>query len=212
MKRIIIICEGQTELEFCQKILAPYFIGLGIIIQPTLIKKSGGGLVHWEGLKNQINKHLHENAYVSLFVDYYGIQEKHGFPLWLDGKRIPSIYERLTYLEDGMFQEINSRFFIPNIQLHEFETLLFSSYDSIVETIPSKDLNTFSLDQIFIEYDNPELINDGLLTAPSKRLESCISGYVKTLHGPYIAENIGLETIRIRCQRFDEWLKKLERI
>lgn len=60
MKRIIIICEGQTEQEFCQKVLARYFINKGqnIMIQAPLIKKSMGGIVTWSALKKEIETYL----------------------------------------------------------------------------------------------------------------------------------------------------------
>ena len=45
MKRIIIICEGQTERDFCQKVLAPYLWQYRITIQTPLNKISGGGIV-----------------------------------------------------------------------------------------------------------------------------------------------------------------------
>jgi hypothetical protein len=41
MKRLIIICEGQTEVEFCKDVLFKHFISKGIILQTPLIKKSG---------------------------------------------------------------------------------------------------------------------------------------------------------------------------
>lgn len=51
MKRIIIICEGHTEKEFCKTVLASYFQSKNIYIQTPLIKKSKGGIVKWEELK-----------------------------------------------------------------------------------------------------------------------------------------------------------------
>lgn len=42
MKRIIVVCEGPTEKEFCQDILLPHFQKLNIVIEAPLIKQSGG--------------------------------------------------------------------------------------------------------------------------------------------------------------------------
>lgn len=39
-------------------------------------------------------------------------------------------------------------------------------------------------------FDTPEHINNGLKTAPSKRILSLLPEYRKTLHGPLIAEDI----------------------
>ena len=57
-KRLIIISEGPTETEFCKTILAPHFQKFNILIQTPLISKSKGGIVHWNSLKLQIEKHL----------------------------------------------------------------------------------------------------------------------------------------------------------
>ena len=78
MKRIIIICEGQTERDFCKEVLAPYLWQYGITIQTPLIKISGGGIVKWDYLRKQTETHLKESSsvFVSTFIDYYGLYEK----------------------------------------------------------------------------------------------------------------------------------------
>ncbi len=48
MERIIIICEGPTEEEFCKKTLTPYFQKQQIYVQSPLIKHSNGGIVKME--------------------------------------------------------------------------------------------------------------------------------------------------------------------
>jgi hypothetical protein len=58
MKRLIIICEGETEQNFCQDILMSYFSAKHIYIECPLIKKSKGGIVSWSALKNEINNYL----------------------------------------------------------------------------------------------------------------------------------------------------------
>ncbi|HOV14336.1 MAG TPA: DUF4276 family protein [Spirochaetota bacterium] len=52
-------------------------------------------------------------------------------------------------------------------------------------------------------------INDGLETAPSKRLEKIISNYQKVFYGAIICQEIGIETIINKCPRFGEWIDKL---
>ncbi len=63
--------------------------------------------------------------------------------------------------------------------------------------------------KIIEEYPNPELLNDGSETAPSKRLTKLIVGYQKTLHGPLIAEETGIERIRKKCPRFSQWIDRM---
>jgi hypothetical protein len=69
--------------------------------------------------------------------------------------------------------------------------------------------NKQELQRAVQEYDNPEMLNDGPNTAPSKRLERLIPGYQKALHGPFIAEIVTLAQITSRCERFRQWLERL---
>ncbi|MBK7254251.1 MAG: DUF4276 family protein [Ignavibacteria bacterium] len=62
------------------------------------------------------------------------------------------------------------------------------------------------LQEILINYPNPELINEGSITAPSKRLSNIIPGYRKPLYGPIIALENTLESVLEKCPRF----KKLD--
>ena len=36
--------------------------------------------------------------------------------------------------------------------------------------------------------------------------------YRKRLHGPLVAEDIGLATMRRQCPRFGDWMARLERL
>ena len=36
--------------------------------------------------------------------------------------------------------------------------------------------------------------------------------YRKRLHGPFIAEDIGLATLRAECRRFGDWMDRLEQL
>jgi len=217
MKRIIIICEGPTEKEFCEKMLSLYFEKRGICIQPPLIKRSNGGIVKWSELKKQIEIHLKQEkgVYVSLLIDYYGIDQKYQFPNWEESLKIVNKNERMGFLEQSMKEDIDPdlRFrFIPYIQLHEFEGLLFNDIEMFYRLFDKKEIvgeaelkETFSLFS-----DNPEMINDSEETAPSKRLKRIIKGYDKVVYGNIMVESIGLTNIRSKSPRFNEWLNKIE--
>ncbi len=216
MKRIIIICEGPTEQVFCQRTLQPYLIGKGISIQTPLVKHSNGGIVRWEILKKQIEIHLKTDtsAVVTTLIDYYGLYSKFGFPDWEKSEQIPDANEKMDSLENGMQKDITDKFhhrFIPYIQLHEFEGLLFNDINIIHEQIPPDDLvGIDELEQTFSDYENPELINNKKETAPSKRLSRIINGYSKVVYGDILAEAIGMQRIREKSPRFNNWIKKLE--
>ena len=86
MKRIILICEGPTEQAFTKTNLQVPFISKNIYIQSPLIKASRGGIVKWSKLKEQIETHLkaEPTAYVTTFIDYYGMYDKYLFPQWVE--------------------------------------------------------------------------------------------------------------------------------
>ena len=216
MKRIIIVNEGQTEQEFCKDLLAPHFLLKNILIQHPTIKKTGGGIVAWETLKLQIETHLKQdsNAFVTTLIDYYGINGKLKFPKWEEAKEIVDKSERMTFLEAAMKALIDPKLshrFIPYIQLHEFEGLLFSNIDVFTAQIAANKFRDFNeLAQTIEDHPNPELINDGKTTAPSKRLERLIIGYNKPVYGAILADAIGLSRIRSKCPRFNSWLSILE--
>lgn len=218
MKRIVVICEGPTEKEFCETILSPYFASKGIYLNAPLIKHSHGGIVPWILLQRQISIHLRaeRNAYVTTMIDYYGITGKHNFPRWEEALQEPDIYKRMAMLEQGMKEDVEevlrSRF-IPYIQLHEFEGLLFSNVDVYERVIPKGDLvGMEELKQTAATFDNPELINNSRETSPSHRLERIVRGYDKVVYGNYLAESIGLSKIRERCPRFNQWIESLANV
>ncbi|TFF38269.1 DUF4276 family protein [Mucilaginibacter psychrotolerans] len=216
MKRIIIICEGPTEMEFCKDVLSPFFNSKDIFLQTPLIKKSGGGIVPWSNLKRQIETHLSQdtNAIVSTFIDYYGILPRFLFPEWQNAHKLADKYRRMDLLEKGMSDDISGVIknrFIPYIQLHEFEGLLFNNLQSFDNQIGSKDfLNRRELEATILQFPNPELINDSPNNAPSYRLRRLIKGYNKIVFGSILAEDIGLKRMRKKSVRFNAWLKVLE--
>jgi len=67
-----------------------------------------------------------------------------------------------------------------------------------------------ALQDIVSQHGEPELINDGSQTSPSKRIIECFPEYgkAKATLGPQIAERIGLETNRNQCRHFDMRLSK----
>ncbi len=218
MKRLIIICEGPTEQEFCNNILSPFFITKNVYIQAPLIKKSKGGIVKWNGLKKEITLHLKydSTAYVTTFFDYYGITDKFNFPNWKIAINESDKNNSVNILEKGMKSDIDSKFkfrFIPYIQLHEFEGLLFNNIETFYQQIPKNELiGIEELKSIFENYSNPELINDNKETSPSQRLSRIIKGYNKVIYGNILAESIGLAKIRNKCPRFDGWISQLEKL
>lgn len=216
MKRIIMICEGYTEQAFANTNLQIPFVNRNIYLQTPLIKASRGGIVKWSKLKYQIETHLKSepDAYVTTFIDYYGTYAKHQFPGWDVAHTIVDVSQRMDSLEKSMLNDIDIQLqyrFIPYLQLHEFEALLFSDINIIKSQIPPSDLiGVTELEKTFSDYPNPEMINNNKATSPSHRLIRIISGYNKVVYGDIISEAIGLNRIRAKSPRFNNWITKLE--
>lgn len=216
MNRIIIICEGQTEQEFCNTLLQPHFSANGITLQTPLIKKTMGGIANWTVLKREIETYLRreKDVLVTTLIDYYGIKDSHGFPLWAEKQAIADKNQRLDEFEAAMLADVDENLrphFVPYLQLHEFEGLLFSDKQAFYTTFNEYELaREDELKQTFADFNNPEMINDGVETSPSHRLERIIRGYEKVVYGCCLAEAIGLDKIRQKSPRFNNWLKRLE--
>jgi len=143
-------------------------------------------------------------------IDLYGLPPD--FPGWARGFYSEGDpYSYINLLEREFANDIDDERFIPYIQLHEYETLLFSSpqtFDCLSAT-PSQ---VGKIAKIAQDFGNIELINRSRQTAPSKRIEGVFPGYDKVANGVDIAELIGLPTLREKCPHFNEWITKLEQL
>jgi hypothetical protein len=209
--RLIIIVEGKTEQEFVNEILKPYFYGLGFYdvaaMQIQTSKGFKGGFVSYLHLKRDVLRLLYEpNTLVTTFVDYFRIPTT--MPNYSDCISKINVVDRIACFEANMKNDIGfGDRFIPYIQQHEFEALLFSSNVGFRNYFGER--TTIAIDAIIAQYDNPEDINERPQTAPSKRILSIIPSYHKINDGNLIALEIGIQTIINRCPRFRQWLEQL---
>ena len=213
MRRVNIICEGQTEEKFINEAFAPYFDPQIVTIKPLLVDKKGGAL-SYDRVKIFILKLVKNDtsAYITTMFDYYALDTN--FPGYNHLNAIPNIYKKVKHLEEKFRDDINSNFpnnrFFPYIQPHEFESLLFSDINEIVKADPGWNQRATlisSLSAIVNQCPNPEEINNSYNTSPSHRLGQILNlpKYRKVLHGATIAKNIGIDNIRQKCKHFDEW-------
>lgn len=211
MKRLFIIVEGQTEQEFVNQLLAPYLQQHGIYdVRPILIRtsKTGkGGFVNYQHLRNDAMRLLSSTKndfIVSMFVDFFRIPEVPDKASW---DTLPTHRQQVEQMERCIAADINDRRFIPYIQLHEFEALLFASNIGF-EALFTETEST-ATKRIINAFENPEDINSHPDTAPSKRIIAIKSNYDKVLEGNLIAAEIGLQTMLDKCPRFSNWIKTL---
>ncbi len=110
--------------------------------------------------------------------------------------------------------DIDDGRFIPYIQLHEFETLLFADPRKFEIEYFDRPEGITQLCGIAAEFGNPELINQGRNTAPSKRIIKVYSDYEgnKPAIGSMVAHEIGVETLKRACSHFRGWIEKLEKL
>lgn len=216
MKKITIICEGYSELAFCKDILEPHLKNFGVQLFYELTNQSkDGGITKWLNIKNQIIK-IHEidgDMAISTFFDYYGMNRSLKFLKWAEAEQEIDRSVRMEILEKGMCDDIGDGIkFIPYIQLHEYEALVFSNYDAFELLYDEQDADLDELRRICEQHANPEEINNIKITSPSNRLLQNIYRYNKIQSGIDLITITGLEKIRSKCPRFNEWISKLESI
>lgn len=207
MIRLSISVEGSTEEEFSKEVLTTHLRTHGVEAQPVLIGRGrgrgeGGGDVSVGRLVSEMTHLYRSFDAVTSLVDFYGFKDK--------GSRTADDLQAL--LRRNIEQEVgwNEERVLPYVQMHEFESLLFSDVAAFSE-LPEVRTGTLALLRGVRErFATPEDINDDKATAPSKRIKDLIPHYRKSLHGPLIAIELGLETIRNECPRFDSWLTRLE--
>jgi Domain of unknown function (DUF4276) len=221
MTEVVVICEGQTEEAFIKRLVAPALSGLHVYVKPTLMPTSPGtkgGDVNFNRLKNNARNILRGNPPVVLttLIDLYQLDTS--FPEFKATKSLDWV-TRLARLEAALHQEIVAHAqcrrerFIPYIQPHEFESLLFSDTDSLVALEP--DWNTDKIKRQFKaiceKFDSPEHINNSYETAPSRRLKKLLfkPPYKKTRHGELAAIKMTLATIEQKCPHFKSWMDQL---
>ncbi len=195
MVRVGISVEGLTEERFIKIVLTPYLRQKNIHITPV----SMNGKVNVARVKHELTRLIHNFDCVTTLYDFYGFQRKQA------GETKQSLEARILDSLPASLQ----RKCIPYIQMYEFEGLLFASPEAMAIELQQEDIEPWA-EKILRQFqNNPELINDSPQTAPSKRLADKTS-YRKTVHGPNIMQEIGLETLRKKCVGFNEWLAKLE--
>lgn len=206
--------EGETELRFVDRILEPHLRDFGckiVSVQNRTSPGHYGGLSRYPQFKNNtIRLAGKSGGLVTTMIDLYHLPLD--FPGMEEAALIASPKKRVNYLEQRLADDLADSvpFFIPYIQLHEFEALLFSRPDILDQYLSmTRDSRHEELAALLARYRNePERINSG--KGPSVYLEELYPNYRKSTEGIYVAEYIGLAAMRKACPHFNAWLMKLE--
>ena len=222
MTRLLVHVEGQTEETFVNCILAPHLYEHGYtLVSARLIgnarqRDHRGGIAPWPAARRDIIRHLREDrgCIATTMVDYYAMPQL-GAEAWPGRTGASSLpqHQRANAVEQAMAADIPADIdtdrFVPYLNMHEFEALLFSDCAACARGMDRPDLEA-ALTAIRAQFGTPEDINDSSETAPSKRFEALIPGYQKVLTGNLAALEIGLAAMRRECPHFREWLERLE--
>jgi len=227
VKRLHITAEGQTEESFVKNTLTDFLgdYNISTDVRCVLTSKDKhrrdieyrGGITNYAKARNDIVQWLKEEKnnndvrFTTMF-DMYALPND--FPGFDEAEKQVDPYKKVILLEQAFAENISDSRFIPYIQLHEFETLLFACPQKFeIEYFDNqKDIDI--LKSIVDEKSNPELINNGAETAPSKRIIKVFPDYAnnKSAIGSMIAHEIGMKLLMESCQHFADWVNKLKEI
>lgn len=208
MKRLVFIVEGDTEIILVQNIIVPYLVGLGFTnamhaqtITTNRKQHKKGGVTEYSKFRNEVTRTLAQgNVIITSLIDFFRLPSD--FPAHTSDST------RIAQIEQAIHDDFdNNSDFIPYIQRHELEALMFSGREGFDLVIDDSG-KLKQIDQILEAYDNPEDINNSPDTAPSKRLIK-IFGYDKTADGELIFDMLGIDRMLSKCPRFAEWIDKI---
>lgn len=231
--RLHITAEGQTEERFVRHVLAPYLGERSVWSDARCVLTSRdkrAGILYRGGFRRQspyltvkkdicawMKEDRQSDVRFTTMLDLYALPND--FPGYADAQRKTDPYARVAVLEEAFAADINSEMndtrFIPYVQLHEFEALILADPQHLDwEFLEHDDPIVRLADMVAREGGNPELIDDGANTAPSKRIIAEIPEYAgkKATSGPLVAGRIGMPTLLERCRHFSQWIDRLLRL
>jgi hypothetical protein len=223
MNKLVAVVEGPTERAFVQQHLSRHLTAYGLESRAILPGHHGnrGGVREWHVAKGDILRVLHTTHWCTTMFDYYGLPDS--WPGRSSSKDLP-YHLRAAHIEDALVsairEEMGDRFdtrrFIPYIQLHEFEALLFADVEALASVAaPLNGARTSDMEAQFravldVAGGDPEAINDNYATCPSRRIASIVPRFRKVHHGAIVVGRIGLDRLRERCRHFASWIERLE--
>ena len=225
MTRLHSVVEGHTEEAFFNRMLVGYLSHLGVypdvqLLSPKRVanRQQKGGWTSYAAAKRHLERWMkqdyHDDVWFTTMFDLYAIPRD--FPDFVRCQSIEDPLQRVQALETAFFQDVQPLGlyrFVPYIQLHEFESLIFADPKELDWEFLEHNRPIAKLVQ-FAKTTTPEEINDTPTGAPSKRIIREIPEYEfrKASVGPLVADKIGLAKLRAACPHFAAWLTLLERL
>ena len=228
--RLIFLVEGFSEENLVNRMIGPHLGSLGVDCfamkvttqrdkRAGMVFKGGGG--SYQKIRSDLEKLIaqwrgKQNVWLTSLFDVYDLPSD--FPGRAAAFRIIDAYAKVAALEAAWgkdIAELKTERFIPHLQLHEFETLLFARIEALKTLFIEESKAIAQLSSSVAAFDNPEFINHTEHGAPSKRIIKFVSAYQRYKRDDQsgainVLEVIGLSEIRERCKHFDSWIQKLE--
>lgn len=194
--RVAVVAEGNTERDFVTKFLQdemPEIIFSAVNLE--------GGSVSTERVLGNVRRLLPGKfACITTLVDFYRFKGASG--------------RCVKDVEDDMRKEacrLRVRWgrtqFLPHVQKHEFEALLFADRQEASKHLRLSDEQISQLNAI---EGKPEDINHK--NSPSKLIGKIHPRYNKPSNGVDIVRKIGLRKIMLECPHFAGWITELRKI
>lgn len=216
MKYVHVLAEGLTEVTFVKQVLCEYFIEHGLLLDSRAVETSRtsqkiyrGGLSNYVKAREDLKRWMKERPgdYFTSMLDFYRLPTD--FPGM--NHRAKSNLAKVKYIESEFALDIACQRFIPYIQLHEFEALLFTDITLLKVELLKKDDAIDAL-QNETKHLLPEDINNGPTTSPSKRILSKLPNYDKVANGVPVTRAIGVDALCKACPHFREWIDILKNL
>lgn len=220
MKKLIVVCEGQTEEAFVNEVLYHKLWPQGVFAEPRRISTSPvakGGALSGKRVLRYLRNTLRErqDTYVTTFFDLYSLPND--FPGRTDAPAPSDPLDHAAEIETAFHAAVVSEAecsperFLPHIQPYEFEALLFSDTTGFARAEPGWRVFAGKLSAVREGARSPEHINDGADTHPSARLLNLLRPkYRKVAHGVGVSVEVGIDRMRSECRHFDRWLSRIE--
>jgi hypothetical protein len=231
---VFCLCEGYSEMNFVQRMLAPHLATRNIFIYAPMVMtgsdkrrgmkhKGGGTFQHWHrDLENLWKQNGHRpGIHLTTMLDFFRIDED--FPGLKSLSENMPFREKVAFLENRFAHHGSSHLgiqpdrFSPYISTHEFETMVFTDLEALGTLFLGKGKAIARLKEDVAKIADIEAINGTPQGAPSKRIGKHIPIYEKYKRSDQsgivnVLEVIGLPAIREACQHLNEWISQLENL
>jgi hypothetical protein len=223
MSRVLVLVEGPTERVIIQEVFAPDLGGKKVFLNPRVVGQPGHkGGNKFATVRREIRNLICQepDSIVTMFFDYYGLGNDWPGKVAIKNENIEIARGALEkaladIIKQDMGDGFNPERFIPYIQFHEMEGLLFADPGEMAEVFERPALKT-EFEKIVKDCGGCEKINNNYETAPSRRIQKYFPAYKKgssvNAHAWRIVQHIGVAKIRQQCPNFNDWYAKLENL